>query len=90
MDLEPIEGHLRSHNIGDDTVLLIRGGPLTAEKLVEHAERQMLDFTYRGRPMASVSVDGTVAGWTVELVLRERMWSRSQFATGTSGGPRRP
>lgn len=88
MDLEPIEGHLRSHDIGDDTVLLIRGGPLTVDKLVEHAERQMLDFTYRGRPMASVSVDGTVAGWTVELVLRQRMWSRSQFATGTAGAVR--
>ena len=38
--------------------------------------------------MASVSVDGLVAGWTVELVLRERLWSRSQFATATVGGVR--
>lgn len=88
MDLEPIEGHLRAHDIGDDTVLLIRGGPLTAEKLVEHAERQKRDFSLRGAPMASISVDGLVAGWTVELVLRERMWSRSQFATATAGAVR--
>lgn len=88
MDLEPIEGHLRSHDIGDGTVLLIRGGPLTAEKLVEHAERQIREFSYRDAPMASVSVDGLVAGWTVELVLRERMWSRSQFATATVGSVR--
>jgi hypothetical protein len=88
MDLEPIEGHLRSHDIGDDTVLLIRGGPLTVEKLVEHAQRQMRDFSLRGAPMASISADGLVAGWTVELVLRERMWSRSQFATATAGAVR--
>ncbi len=88
MDLEPIEGHMRSDAVADDTVLLIRGGPLTAEKLVGHAERQMREFSYRGSPMASVSVDGTVAGWTVELVLRERMWSRGQFATATAGDVR--
>src|SRR5437868_6517180 len=85
MGLEPIEAHLRQHAVADHTVLLIRGGPLTVEKLVKHAQRQMRGFSFRGSPMASVSVDGTVAGWTVELVLRERMWSRSQFATATAG-----
>jgi hypothetical protein len=60
MDLEPIEGHVRSHAVADDTVLLIRGGPLAVEKLVEHAQRQMREFSFRGAPMASVSVDGTV------------------------------
>ena len=85
MDLEPIESHLRLHDVGDDTVLLIRGGPLTAEKLVEHAARQAREFSLRGVRMASISVDGLVAGWTLELVLRERMWSRSQFATATAG-----
>jgi hypothetical protein len=88
VDLEPIEAHLRSHDVGDDTVLLIRGGPLTAEKLVEHAARQAREFSLRGSPMASISVDGLVAGWTLELVLRERMWSRSQFATATAGAVR--
>lgn len=88
MDFEPIEGHLRSHDVGDDTVLLIRGGPLTVEKLVEHAERQMREFSLRGTPMASISVDGLVAGWKVELVLRERLWSRSKFATATAGAVR--
>lgn len=88
MDLEPIEGHVRSHDVGDDTALLIRGGPLTAERLVEHAARQARDFSLRGHPMASISVDGLVAGWTLELVLRERMWSRSQFATATAAAVR--
>lgn len=88
MDLEPIEGHVRSHDIGDDTVLLIRGGPLTVEKLVEHARRQAREFSLRGAPMASISVDGLVGGWTLELVLRERMWSRSQFAPARAGAVR--
>jgi len=35
--------------------------------------------------MLSISVDGTVAGWTIELVLRERMWSRSRYAIATVG-----
>ena len=87
-DLIPIEEKLRPQDIGDDTILLIRGGPLDDEKLVEHAERQMRDFSLRGAPMASISVDGLVAGWTVELVLRERLWSRSQFATATAGAVR--
>ena len=85
MELEPIERHLRSDAVAEDLVLLIRGGPLTADKLVEHARRQLREFSFRGSPMASISVDGTVARWTLELVLRERMWSRSQFATATVG-----
>jgi hypothetical protein len=90
VDLEPIESHLRSYAVADETVLLLRGGPLTVDKLLEHARRQMREFSFRGSPMASVSVDGTVAGWTVELVLRERMWSRSQFATATVAAVRAP
>lgn len=58
-------------------------GPVTVEKLAEHAARQMREFSWNQQPMASVSVDGTVAGWTAELLLRERMWSRSKFATAT-------
>lgn len=83
--LIPIEEHLRPDDPPNDTVLLIRGGPLAAEKLVEHALRQARDYSLRGKPMTSISVDGTVAGWTIELVLRERMWSRSRYAIATVG-----
>lgn len=31
--------------------------------------------------MFSVSVDTTVGGWTVDQILRTRMWSRSTYAT---------
>lgn len=30
--------------------------------------------------MYSVSADATVSGWTVEAILRERLWSRSTYA----------
>ena len=84
-DLEPIEAHLRQEAPPETTVLLLRGGPITVEKLAAHAARQMREFTWQGVPMPSVSVDGTVAGWTTELILRERMWSRSAFAAATVG-----
>ena len=38
--------------------------------------------------MASISVDGMVGGWTEELLLRERLWSRSNFARATVGAVR--
>ncbi len=38
--------------------------------------------------MASISVDATVAGWTVEAILRDRLWSRSSYATTTVGALR--
>jgi len=41
--LIPIEEHLRADDPPSDAVLLIRGGPLAAEKLVEHALRQARD-----------------------------------------------
>ena len=33
--------------------------------------------------MPAVSVDVTVSGWTVESILRDRLWSRSTYATST-------
>ena len=63
----------------------VRGGPLTAQKIVEHATRQQAVFTYRGAPMFAISVDLVTEAWTLERILRERMWSRSRYATTTVG-----
>lgn len=84
-DRRPIELHLRDEEPPDDSVFVLRGGPLTVEKLLEHARREEQRFSYRGVPMASVSVDGTVGGWTVEAILRERLWSRTSYAATTAG-----
>ena len=78
--LEPIEAHLRDEDPPAGAVLVIRGGPLSVEKLVEHAARQAREFSYGGAPMCSVSVDATVGGWTLEAILRDRLWSRSSYA----------
>lgn len=51
--LPPIEPEVRAEHPPDDAVLVIRAGPLTVEKIVEHALRQQRDYSYQGTPMAS-------------------------------------
>jgi hypothetical protein len=79
--LEPIELSVREEIAPDHAQLVVRAGPLTLEKLLQHARREQSRYSYRGRPMPSISVDVTVHGWTVESILRERLWSRSTYAT---------
>lgn len=81
----PIEPLVRPEPPPDDLVVVVRGGPLTAQKIVEHAIRQQAVFTYQGAPMTAISVDLSIEGWPLERILRERMWSRSQYATTTVG-----
>lgn len=81
--LRPIEPHIRAEVPPDDAVLVLRGGPLTVEKLLEHALREQSRFSYRGMPMPSVSVDAAVGRWTVEAILKERLWTRTSYATTT-------
>lgn len=85
MSGQPIEPLVRAEDAPDDTVVVIRGGPIATAKIIEHARRQQAVFTYRGDPMIAISVDLTIAGWTVERILQERMWSRSSYATSTVG-----
>jgi hypothetical protein len=35
--------------------------------------------------MTAISVDLTLEGWPLDRILRERMWSRSRYATSTVG-----
>lgn len=39
--------------------------------------------------MVAFSVDATVAGWTLEAILHDRLWSRTTYATATAGALRR-
>lgn len=82
---QPIEPLIRSEDPPDEIVVVIRGGPIAVEKIVEHARRQQAVYTYGGRPMIAVSVDLTIEGWSLDRILRERMWSRSTFSTTTVG-----
>ena len=38
----------------DDAVIVIRGGPVTVEKIVGHSLRQRELFSFRGEPMAAI------------------------------------
>jgi hypothetical protein len=60
--LQPIEPHLRGAPSLDDPVVIVRGGPMTVEKLVEHAQREQHRYSYRGVPMPSISVGAAVDG----------------------------
>jgi hypothetical protein len=57
-----IEAPIRAEEPPEDEVVVIRGGPIAAVEIVEHAQRQEAVFTYRGEPMAAVSVDLTMEG----------------------------
>jgi hypothetical protein len=81
----PIEDVLRLEASPDDAVIVIRGGPITVQKIVGHASRQMELFSYRGEPMVAISADLTVSGWTIERILQDRMPTRSRYATSEAG-----
>ena len=86
---EPVETHVRDGPPPGDLVVVVRGGPLTVEKFVQHMRRGQERYSYRGHPLVSISVDAAVAGWTPEGILRERLWSRTSYATTTVGELRR-
>ena len=82
---EPIETYLRSEEPPDDAVVVVRGGPIAPEKIVEHAGRQAREYTYRNAPMYSISVSLTVGGWDLSALLIGPLSSRSTFAVSTAG-----
>jgi len=86
---EPIEPYLRPERPPDDAIVVVRGGPITAEKIVEHVVRQAREYSYAGRPMYSVSVSLTVDGWDLARLLAGPLSSRTAFAASTVGAIRR-
>lgn len=84
-DLEPIEPFVRLEPPPDDAVVVVRGGPIAAEKIVEHALRQAREYSFGGRPMHSASVSLTVGGWSLDDLLAGPLVSRSTVACSTAG-----
>ena len=76
MSLDPIEPFLRIEEPPDDTVVILRGGPIAVEKIVEHALREARAYSFGGSPLFSVSVSLAVAGWTVDELLAGPLASR--------------
>lgn len=87
-DRERIDEYLRDEVPPDDAVVVVRGGPIAAAKLSEHARRQARAYTFRGEPMFSISVSLTVTGWDLASLLGGPLASRSTFAVSTVGAVR--
>ena len=85
---EPIEGYLRDEEPPDDAVVVVRRGTIAPAKVVEHAQRQAREYTYRNVPMYSISVSLTVGRWDVSALLAGPLSSRSTFAVSTAGAVR--
>ena len=54
----PVEqsGRLRNESPPDDAVVVVRGGPDTAEKIARHAARTAMVWTFEGSPIEGISV----------------------------------
>ena len=86
---EPIEAYLRDEaELPGDAVVVVCGGPVAADKFVEHAHRQAREYTFRGEPMYSISVSLTVGDWELSALLAGPLSSRSAFSASTAGAVR--
>ena len=67
--------------VPNESELVVRGSPVTAEKLWSHALRQAREYSYRGQHLASVSVDLVLPDWSLERILSTQLATYSRFAT---------
>lgn len=82
---EPIEPYIRDDVPPQAASVVIRGGPIAPEKLVEHSLRQAREYSFAASPMFSVSVSLTMPGWSIEEILAGPMASRTTVAMSTAG-----
>ena len=83
--MEPIEPFIRAEELPATSVLIVRGGPITADKLLEAARREQSVYSWRGSPLACVSTEAVMGGWTLERLLAEHLATRTMYATTTVG-----
>lgn len=83
--LEPIEPHLRGAADFDPVAdLVVRGWPLTVDGLLSNANATRERFSFRGRPLAAISADMTMPGWSLtEILAGQRLRTRSRYATAS-------
>jgi hypothetical protein len=67
--------------IPSEAEVVVRGSPITAEKLWTHAVRRAREYSYRGEHMASVSVDLVLPGWPLERILAVQLATYMRYAT---------
>jgi len=78
--LQPIEAYIRTEAPPPGDALMVRGGPITSEKLREAAVRQSRAYSLQGAPMTSISVHGVVAGGSLEGVLAGHLRTYKTYA----------
>ena len=83
--MEPIEPFIRAEELPATSVLIVHGGPITADKLLEAARREQSVYSWRGSPLACVSTEAVMGGWTLERLLAEHLATRTMYATTTVG-----
>jgi hypothetical protein len=81
--VEPIEPYVRDETPPTSTTLVVRGGPLTAEKLLQAARREQAVYTWREKPLPCISVEAVTDEWPLERLLAEHLATRSTYATTT-------
>jgi hypothetical protein len=80
--LEAIEGTFWAPDgqLPSGAEVVVRGSPITAEKLWTHAIRQAREYSYRGDHMASVSVDVVLPDWPLERILTAQLATYSRYS----------
>jgi hypothetical protein len=81
--VEPTEPFIRVEDLPAAAVLIVRAGPVTAEKLIAAARREQAIYTWRGSPLTCVSAEAVMGEWTLERVLSEHLTTRTTYATTT-------
>jgi hypothetical protein len=81
--MEPIEAYIRDESPPPGTTLIIRGGPITPEKLLQAARREQAVYTWQNRPLACVSVEAVTDQWPIERLLTQHLATRTTYATTT-------
>ncbi len=81
--MEAIEPYIRDDELPPASVLVVRGGPVTAEKLLAAARREQAVHSWQGRPLACVSAEAVIGEWTLRRVPSEHLATRTTYATTT-------
>lgn len=80
--LEVLETHLRhGETLDADADLVVRGWPLTVEGLLRNADATRNRYSWQGEPLAAISAEVTIAGWTLDAILAgPRLRTRNRYA----------
>lgn len=80
MPLQPIEAFIRKEPPPPESALMVRGGPITLDKLGAAAVRQARAYSLQGLPMVSVSVHAVLPDGSLEGILSGQLRTYTTYA----------